>query len=115
MVHGNFLCYECYHDRECGETTREGCQTIKVDDLRKLIKVGIFNLINWPEKRQIRKNQRGLMRAFLFQLKTKSDAIQSSFKNAIAEVEQNTSAILDAIMNKAGLQLASSVIFENIP
>ena len=39
------------------------------------------------------------------------------FKNAIAEVERNTSAILDAVMNKAGLEIGFSIhlkdIFEN--
>ena len=36
MVHGNSLCYECQHDHICGGTTREGCQTIKIDDFEKI-------------------------------------------------------------------------------
>ena len=41
---------------------------------------------------------------FLFQLKTKTNTIQTVFKNAIAEVEQNTNAIMEELMNKADLQ-----------
>ena len=42
MVHGNSLCQECINDDECGGTTREGCEIIKIDYLEKLIKVGIY-------------------------------------------------------------------------
>ena len=41
LVHGNSLCYECHHDHQCGGTTKDGCQTIKKDELERLIKVGI--------------------------------------------------------------------------
>ena len=42
LVHGNALCYECFHDRVCGGATRDGCQTMKIDEFQKLIKVGIY-------------------------------------------------------------------------
>ena len=48
---------------------------------------------------------------FFIPTKTKSDAIQTVFKNAIAEVERNTSAILDAVMHKAGLEIGFSSLF----
>ena len=47
----------------------------------------------------------GSHESILFQLKTKTDAIQTTFKNAIAEVERNTNAIMEEIMNKAGLHI----------
>ena len=47
----------------------------------------------------------GCIIKFFIPTKTKSDSIQTVFKNAIAEVERNTSAILNAVMNKAGLQI----------
>ena len=46
--------------------------------------------------------------ASTFQLKTESDPIETVFKNSIAEVERKTSEILDAVINKADLQIAIS-------
>ena len=47
------------------------------------------------------------MTVFYSGLKTKTDAIQTTFKNAIAEVERNTNAIKEEISNKAGLHIDS--------
>ena len=130
MVHGNALCYECHHDHFCGGTTRQGCETMKVDDLKKLIKVGIYSskLIKQNEFRSSNVVQRSRIicrilgkstdfqfskQLYLFQQKTKSDSIQMVFKNAIAEVERNTSAILDAVMNKADLHIGFKSFHDN--
>ena len=106
MVHGNSLCYECHHDHLCGEITRRDCQTIKIDDLQKLIKVGLYFLLYSLNRTKTLAKLNGISvfyYNFLFQLQTKTDSIQAVFKNAIAEVERNTNAILDLLMNKADL------------
>ena len=41
LVHGHGLCYECNHNNLCGGVQREGCQTMKIDDVEKLVKVVI--------------------------------------------------------------------------
>ena len=48
-------------------------------------------------------------------MQTKTDLIQTAFKNAIAEIERNTNAILETLMTKACFQMdslaLSSVLF----
>ena len=40
----------------------------------------------------------------IFSVKIKTDSIQTTFKNAIAEVERNTNAIIETLMDKARFQ-----------
>ena len=118
LVHGHGLCYECSHNNLCGGVQREGCDTMKIGDVEKLVKVviethGKFLLQTFHKKRLlflivvliiILFGQYLII--FYNGLKTKTESIQTAFKNAIAEVERNTNAILETLMKKACFQIS---------
>ena len=69
------------------------------------IKIEFLLYILYRRLNGIEQSPNGSHNRFLFRLKTKTDAIHTTFKNAIAEVEQNMNAIMEELMNKAGLQI----------
>ena len=41
LVHDDEMCFECHHDNLCGGVSRKDCETMKIGDVEKLLKVVI--------------------------------------------------------------------------